>query len=343
MFIRILAIIIVLFSLPIYASAAESQKTMQVVPIYPANQVTATKGYFDVDVKPGEQLTLYVRLKNSDKNSITVHVQGANAYTSSTGGIFYETEVDSDDSMLLEDAVRMTNYLEVEESVEIPAGESFEVPIQVTVPESDGETLLGGILLTQEAKSKDEDLEETGKDEAKFVINTETRYAIAIKLNLENKSDPNFSLGKAGFISNTAKVFIEMINDAQMIQGEIEGSYSILDSEGTELFKGMINPLNMAPKSKIRFPFAWDHESLEDGNYTLAIKGHAGKTEFSAEENFTISNKEVQEYAEKSNPNAVLKQGMPTWVWIVGAIVFGIIMFLMGRRKKPTVKDTHVP
>ncbi|WP_017381813.1 DUF916 domain-containing protein [Paenisporosarcina sp. TG-14] len=340
MFIRVFAMIVLIFSLPIYA-AAESPSSMQVEPIFPENQVPATKGYFDVDVKPGEQLTLYVRLKNSDKNPITVRVQGANAYTSPTGGILYEPEVDSDDAMLLEDAVRMTDYLEVEESVEIPAGESFEVPIQVTVPESDGETLLGGILFTQE--DEDEDVEETGKDEAKFVVKTETRYAIAIKLNLENKSEPNFSLGKAGFISDTAKVFIEMKNDAQLIQGEIEGSYSVLDNEGTELFKGVMNPFKMAPKSKIRFPFAWDHETLEDGTYTLAIKGYAGKNEFSTEENFTISNKEVQEYAEKTNPVAELKQGIPTWVWIVGAIVFGIIMFLMGRRKKPTAKDTHVP
>ena len=90
----------------------------------------------------------------------------------------------------------------------------------------------------------------------------------------------------------------------------------------------------MAPKSKIRFPFAWDQKSLEDGTYTLAIKGHAGKKEFSTEENFTISSKEVQEYAEKTNPDAELKQGIPTWVWVIGAIVFGIIMFFVGRRKK---------
>lgn len=334
MFIRVLAILVVLFSLPMYASAAEAQSTMQVVPIYPPNQVPVTKGYFDVDVKPGEQLTLYVRLKNSDKKPITVQVELANAYTSPTGGIFYESEIDSDDTMLLENAVPMTDYLQTEESVKIPAGESFEVPIQVKVPESDGETLLGGILLTQVAEEKAEDAEKTGKDEAKFVVNTETRYAIAIKLNLENKSEPNFSLGKAGFISETAKVFIEMKNDAQLIQGEIEGSYSVLNNEGTELFKGVMNPFNMAPKSKIRFPFAWDQESLEDGTYTLALKGHAGKKEFSTEENFTISNKEVQEYAEKTNPDAELKQGIPTWVWIVVAIVFGIIMFFVGRRKK---------
>ncbi|WP_019415119.1 DUF916 domain-containing protein [Paenisporosarcina sp. TG20] len=338
MFIRVFAIIVFLISLPVYVSAAESPSSMQVEPIYPANQVPATKGYFDVDVKPGEQVTLYVRVKNTDKNPITVRIEKANAYTNPTGGIFYESEIDSDDTLLLEDAVRMTDFIEAEGSITIPAGESFEVPIRVTVPESDGETLLGGILLTQVAEPKDEKIKETGKDEAKFIVNTETRYAIAIKLNFPTKSVPNFSLGKAGFISDTAKVFIEMTNDAHLIQGEIEGSYSVLDNEGAKIFKGIMNPFNMAPKSKIRFPFAWDQETLEDSTYTLVVNGHAGEKEFSTEENFTISNKEVQEYAEKTNPNAELKQGIPTWVWIVGAIVFGIIMFFVGRRKKPSTE-----
>jgi len=336
MFNRVLATIALLFLVPVYASAAEPT-SMQVEPVYPTNQVPSTKGYFDVDAEPGEQLTLHVRIKNNEENPITVRVEDTNAYTSPTGGIFYEADVDSEDTMLLDDAIRMTDYLETEETVSIPAGESLEVPIQVTVPKSDGETLLGGVLLTQVVEAEEEEVQETGKDEAKFVVNTETRYAIAIKLNLPTKSEPNFSLGKAGFIPTSANAFIEMTNDAHLIQGEIDGTYSVKDSDGTELFNGTMNPFNMAPKSKIRYPFAWDYETLEDGTYTLVVKGHAGEKEFSSEETFTISNDEVQEYAERTNPTAELdsKNGVPTWVWIAGAIVFGIIMFVVGRRKKP--------
>ena len=46
MFIRVLAMIVLLFNLPVYASAAESPSSMQVEPIYPANQVASNKRLF---------------------------------------------------------------------------------------------------------------------------------------------------------------------------------------------------------------------------------------------------------------------------------------------------------
>lgn len=335
MFSRIVLIIIFILSLPVNSWAAESSIPMQVELLYPANQVPSTKGYFDVDVHPREQVILYVKLKNSEEKSITVRVKKANAYTSPTGGIFYEVDIDTEDSMLLDDAVRMNNFVETEKTITIPAGESLEVPIQVTVPDSDGSTLLGGILFTQIPEQKEEEVQETAKNEAKFIVNTETTYAIAVKLNLPTKSEPNFSLGEAGFKSSTAQAFIEMTNDAHLIQDKIEGSYAVIDNEGNELFNGVMAEFKMAPKTKIRFPFDWDHETLEDGMYTLVINGQAGEKEFTAKETFTISNKQVQEYAEKTKPTVDVQKEIPMWVWIIGAILFGIVMFFLGRRKKP--------
>lgn len=336
MYVRFLISIVLLFSLPTLATAAESSSSIEVKPVYPANQVPATKGYFDVDVKPEEQLMIHLRLKNNENHPITVRAEKTNAYTSPTGGIIYETTIDSENTILLDDADLMTEYIEVEQTVTIPANESFDLPIQITVPQNDGKTLLGGIKVTQVADEKEIEEEKLGKDEAKFVMNTEITYAIAIKLNLPSKSEPNFLLGKAGFIPKTAQVYLELTNDAQLIQGKISGTYAVLDSDGSELFKGVMNTFIMAPKSKIRFPFAWNHETLEDGDYTLEVDGHAGEKQFSVKEPFTISSEEVQEYAKTVNPTVEIedKPIVPIWVWIVGMIVFGFIMFLVGRRKK---------
>lgn len=333
MFIRILTLLFFLLVLPVYASANTSPSFLQVEPVYSANQVSDTQGYFDVDVTPGEELTLHVKLKNKKESPITVRVEEADAYTSPSGGVFYDSEVESEDTVLLNDAVRMTDFIQAEETVTIPASDSIEVPVQVTVPDSDEQTLLGGIKVTQ-VKEKEETELETKEDEAKFVINTETTYAIAIKLNLPHTSEPNFSTGKAGFISENANVFLEMKNDAHLIQEKVTGTYAVLDSNGTELFNGDITEFNMAPKTQIRFPFAWNHDRLEDGNYTLVVNGHAGEKEFSVEETFTISTEEVNEYAEIVNPEVVAKQGMSMWVWVLGAIGFGLGMFFLGRRKK---------
>lgn len=342
MFIRFLIAFIFLLSLPAYASAAENREAMDVQPIYPDNQVPTTKGYFDVDVQTGEDLTLHLRLKNNDEEPITVRVEKANAYTSPTGGIYYKEEVNSEDTELLEDAVRLAEYITVEESVTIPANESLDLPVQVSIPEVDGETLLGGIQVTQIEEKKEEETV-TSDDEANFTVNTETTYSVAIKLNTSKISEPEFSTGQAGFIAETAQVFLEMVNDAHLIQGEIEGTYSVLDNEGTELFTGEAGPFNMAPKSKIRHPFPWNHETLEDGDYTLVFNGRAGEQEFTAEENFTISNEAVEEYAEIINPSPVVdqNQGIPAWIWICAIIISGAVLFLLGRRKTVSVSKEN--
>lgn len=334
MLIRISIVFIFLFSLPIFASAAEPVNSMGVEPIYPENQVEATKGYFDVDVQAGEELNLQLRLTNNEEEPIMVRVQKANAYTSPTGGIYYNAEADSDDSQLLEDGVRLADFMETEETVTIPANEVLDLPIQVNVPEVDAETLLGGIQVT-----KIEDIKEgtktTVQDEASFTINTETTYAVAIKLNTSTASELNFSTGEVGFLPSTAQVFLEMVNDAHLIQDEIEGTYQVLNSEGTELFNGEVGPFNMAPKSMIRHPFAWNHETLEDGDYTLVFNGRAGEKVVAVEERFTITSEEVQTYADVTNPSPVVDQekGVPTWIWIAALILVGAVLFLLGRRK----------
>ncbi|RNF39479.1 WxL protein peptidoglycan domain-containing protein [Planococcus salinus] len=339
MYFRIVTLFVFLLSLPTFVFAAESPSSLQVEPIYPENQVPTTKGYFDVNANPGEKVSMQLHLENTAQTPINVRVEKSNAYTSPTGGIFYGAETDSDDTKLLDDAIHLVAHMEVEESVSIPANGSIDLPIQVTVPETDGQTLLGGIKVTQVAEEQ-ESAEEAGEDEANFVINTETTYAVAIKLNLPTTTEPDFSTGSSGFIPETAQVFLEMTNDAHLIQGNIEGTYAVLDSSGAEMFKGELNTFNMAPKSQIRYPFAWNHESLKDGDYTLKVDGQAGDEPFSVEEPFSISNEEVQEYAEVTNPTVEVEGdgGVPMWVWIAGALAFGLLMFFIGRRKKPAAE-----
>ena len=338
MFKRALIITLLLLSLPLYALAAPS--SLQVEPVYPENQVSETKGYFDIDATAGEQLNLQLRLQNTEDAPITIRVEKSNAYTNKTGGIFYDTTVESEDTMLLDDAIPLVDAIETEETVTIPANESMELPIQVNVPQTEAQTLLGGIKVTQVEEAAEEESEELGEDEANFVMKTETTYAVAIQLNLPAKSEPNFSTGKAGFLAPTAQVFLELKNDAHLIQGDVEWTYSVLDSAGAQLFDGTVDTFNMAPKSQIRFPIAWNHEELADGSYTLVADGRAGDQVIAVEELFEISTEAVEEYAEVINPTPVVDKdgGIPMWIWIAAAvlfaIVFGVVMFLIGRRKK---------
>jgi hypothetical protein len=334
--IRVILLAFLFSCFPITLLAAETTIPFEVEPIYSNGQIPSTKGYFDVMVNPGEKLTLRTRIKNNLNKGITVKMKATNAYSNPTGGILYGAEMNSNRTVLLGDAVRMADYIETKESYTIPASSSIEVPIQVTVPINDGQTLLGGILFTLVGESKDE-FQETLKDQAKFRINTETTYAIAVKLNLPNKSVPQFSLENADFIPERAQVFIEMKNDAQMIQEDIVGDYAVMDSSRKELFTGHFNSFKMAPKSKIQYPFNWNDEIIKEGTYILFVSGTAGDIEYSSEKTFSIQMKDVQAYAEQSQPRVEVQkgnQGIPIWLWIIGIFLFGFIMYVMGRRKK---------
>ncbi|WP_428911941.1 WxL protein peptidoglycan domain-containing protein [Niallia sp. Krafla_26] len=319
-----------------YAVAEDTKQPLIIEPIYPENQNPETKGYFDLTVSPGEKQSLSVRITNNEDKEVMITMKSANAYTYPTGGMMYEYEINSPDTVLLDDAVRMAEYIKIEETVTVPPLSSVDVPVEISVPESNGQTLLGGILFTTQG-DETEQQQQVEEGKANFVLKTETVYAIAAQLNLPTTVTSNFFLGEAGFIPENAQVFIVMTNDAKKIQEEITGTYSVSDQEGNELFNGEFGPFKMAPKSKIRFPFQWGHDTLEDGTYTLTIQGKVEGKSINASETFTINNNDVEEYAEKAQPNkpqAVVNNGIPTWVWIVGAILFGIVMFLIGKRKK---------
>ncbi|HEO8419712.1 TPA: DUF916 domain-containing protein [Yersinia enterocolitica] len=318
----------------IYVKAEEASVPLTIEPIYPENQNPQTKGYFDLSVNSSEAQTLQVRITNNEDKEVTISIKPANAYTNPNGGMLYEDELDSTDTVLLEDAVRLAEFIKVEETVKVPPSTSVEVPIELTVPELDGQHILGGILFTMQGEET-ETQQEAEEGTANFILKTETVYAIALQLNIPNEVPDNFQFGEAGFIGETGFVFMEMSNDAKKIQEKIAGTYSVSDKDGNELFKGEYGPFKMAPKTKIRYPIQWNDETLEDGDYTLNIKGKVDGKEVSTAKPFTINNKDVTEYVEKTQATQVkVDNGIPIWVWIIGAVLFGLVMFLIGKRRK---------
>ncbi|WP_087972501.1 WxL protein peptidoglycan domain-containing protein [Oceanobacillus rekensis] len=325
----------ILCCLPINTFAQDEVAPLAIEPIYPDNQQPETKGYFNLLVEPGETQAIELKVTNNLDTELTLTGSTANAYTHPTGGMLYGTDINSESSRLLDDAVLIADLIEIEENITIPPQSSVNVPIEITVPEEDGQTFLGAVVLTTEPT--DTAMEETTEaDSANVILNTETSYTVALQLNLPDETTPDFSLGEAGFINETGEVFIEMTNNAHLIQEEIIGTYDVSNQEGTELFKGEIPSFKMAPKSQIRYPVPWGNETLDDGTYNLTLSGTAGGEAFSASETFTIENKDIQEFEEKNLPNTNTSDnnGIPIWVWFVGAFVFGILMFVIGKKAK---------
>lgn len=318
-----------------FALAQDTGSPITVEPIYPDNQVKGINGYFRLLVQPNDTQTVKVKVTNNLEEELTITMQPANAFTNPTGEMLYSDTIDSDNAILLDDAVKMAPHLKVESKITLGSKETKEIPIEISVPDQDAGTLLGAIRFIITGQPVD-DQSEANKDESSFILKTETVYSVAVQLDLPNSTNPNFSLGKAGFNSLGPNVYIEMKNDAQLIQHDISGNYEVQDSNGNPLFEGEINTFKMAPKSQIRYPMQWNSETLAQGKYKLIVNINVNDDEITAEEEFEIGNDQIEEYAERTQPEIQLEEeGIPIWVWlIVGAVILAGLMFWLGSRKR---------
>lgn len=316
------------------ASAGATDQLMTVKPILPENQKAGVTGYFNLLVNSGDKQTIYIQITNNKKEDIVVIFAPANAYTRPEGGIFYDTEIDSPETILFDKFFALPNYISIDNEVIIKPNETVKVPIEVTVPDMKSGSILGGLLINEKTPASEDIKEETKKDEAKFKVITKTVFAVAIQLDLPNTPTPAFSFGKAGFNLDGPSIFIEMRNDAPMIQNQIYGEYKVTQKDGQELFAGKFEPIIMAPKTQMNFPMHWDSSILEPGKYTLYITANVAGKEIIAEENFDIKNATVKKYAEKENqPIAKTETRTFYFIIILGGFILGGFMFWLGKKK----------
>lgn len=318
------------------ATASEAtEMPMSIKAILPDNQKDGISGYFNLQVNPEEKQTIYIEIKNNKSEDILVNLTPTNAYSQITGGIFYDVDIDSPDTAIVDPAFELSQNISMENEVVIKANETIEVPIEITVPNMNKGTIIGGVLIEEKVEVSEQASETLEKDTAQFKVITKTAFAIAIQLDLPEQADAAFSFGEAGFNAVGPNVYIEMLNDAPIIQRQISGEYKVSDENGQELFSGKFDPIIMAPKTKINFPMNWDSSVLESGKYTLSITADVAGEEMFLEENFDVNNAAITEYGERANQPIVQTQaGIPYWVAIVAVVVtVGLVLWFVKRRK----------
>jgi hypothetical protein len=334
-FLYMLMAILCTATFPYVVTAEAAELPMTIKAILPANQKAGVTGYFDLQINSGEKQTIYIQIMNNKSEDIVVNLMPTNAYTQPTGGIFYDVMIDSPETSLLDDSFALSKSISMASEVTIKANQTVTVPIEVTVPTMNKGTIMGGVLIGEKADPSNQINETVEKDTAKFKVITKTAFAMAIQLDLPEQAAPAFSFGKAGFNPVGPNVFIEMRNNAPMIQRQISGVYKVLNNDGQELFAGKFEPIIMAPKTQINFPMHWDSSVLEPGKYTLSITANVAGKEIIAEENFNINNAAVKNYAERANqPIAQTQAGIPYWVAIAAVIIIGGLVFWFIKRKK---------
>ncbi|MBU8906029.1 DUF916 domain-containing protein [Desertibacillus haloalkaliphilus] len=320
--------------------AQQNAMPFSVEPVYPDNQTPGIQGYFSLDVTPEDTQALRVNITNNREEEVVVNLRPANGYTNPRGGMLYETDLDSENTVILSDEVKLAEHIHVVESITIPARETEEVEIELNVPNREEGTLLGGIIFSSHGLTAEEEerMAQEDEEEASFSIRTETAIAMAMQLNFPQSIEPQFSIGEAGFLPTEAQVYIEMLNEADSIQDNFTGEYEVMNVDGDVLFAGEFGPFKMAPSTRIRYPIDWQAETLEPGDYSVRIAADVNQEEIVEQREFTIDDEEIQEYVERVMPDvAQPQQGMPAWAWaligaLTGVILVGIV-FIWSRNR----------
>jgi hypothetical protein len=323
------------------APASPDGGRLGVRPILPDNQIQGIAGYFNLKMKPGVAQTVYLEVSNRTNAPVTVCLTPAYAVSSPQSGILYQSEINSDDYALLDDAPVMSGIIAVPAEATIGAASAVKVPVTLTVPETACGTLLGGILVCEKQADA---ATVPNPEKTVFSVRTQIAYAIAVQMELPQADSVCLAVGQSDFDPTTGKLYFELINRAARLEKNISGRYQVLNSRQEILFEDSFESLTLTPKTRMRYYLPWDSQTLAAGSYTLSVQIAADDTILTAAPTFKIDSREIKEYIENYQPPTVETPASPLiWVILAAAAVVIILLLLFNLRRQNHRKKSEKP
>lgn len=306
----------VVFSQEVFANG---ELNFSVRTITPESQFGDDKGYFDVELQPGETEELTLVVKNVRNIPIDLSITAHTAYTNINGVVEYGGETDQPDPTL---KVAMKDLLDVEdELIRLEAGEEKRIVTNLTMPRDEVEGLLaGGLQLSEVTKEEGEDSEDKGMqiiNSFSYVIgvvasNDRTQTIIPELALLDVFADQiNYRNAFSATIQNFLPTFVNELSVEASVRRE--GSDTIL-------YRASEVMMQMAPNSNFNFPISLNGERFRSGTFVLNMTARSGEHEWSWEETFDVTADE----ARRLNQSDVSVNDT-NW-WLIAAIVLIVII-----------------
>ncbi|MEK5394070.1 DUF916 domain-containing protein [Margalitia sp. FSL K6-0131] len=307
----------------------------------PQNQVEGVKSYFDLNVRPNTTQKLSVLIKNLSSKEITVNMMMANALNSPQSGIIYQKERKNDYARLIDRSFYMDQYIEVPETIKLKPFETKKTEIKVNIPDKKG-VLLGGLLFNQKEDNKKK-VEKT-KNDVSVKGNIKIGTAIAIQLNYPKKERQVplniIDASNQVFLGGSFVNFQLTNKNADLIKN-VSYDYKVMNSKDNKtLFKGKIQPFNVAPKSEVKMRIPWEGKTIESGQYKLVL--HETNSNNEIEKPFEIERTDVKEYAKATNQKVSTPfLQLPWYTWGGGSLLLVCIVIFAYRFGKKKNKQSN--
>lgn len=333
----IFLITLLTLSWPIVSQATEETLSFYVTPQLPDSQVSGDKGYFDLNLEPGETETLALQLQNAGEEPIRIQVTPHTAFTNVHGVVEYGKEAEEPDNTLVHE---LGTLIEPTDVIELAGKETTVVSLPIHMPEESFDGFLAGGLRIAEVK---EDQEEAESDEEGFAINNEFAYVVGVVVSNSRASvQPDLDL---------LDVFADQLNYRNVISARIQNFTPTFVNrmaveaavyragENDVLYEASQEMIQMAPNSNFAFPISLEGDRFQSGEYVLKLKATSGEEEWSWERPFTIDAEE----ARALNREDVMIDTSVNW-WMIGAIVLvvlliGVVLYLLIQKQKARANE----
>ena len=321
-------------AVPVFATGALIPYSISVV--FPDNQISSGKPYFDLMMVAGQKQELTLQLKNNTDKNIVLSAVPQNGATSSTGNIDY-----TGTGLLLEETMpyRFTDICSPAQEITLLPNEKTDVTFTLDMPDDPFDGILLGAFQVFEVLSETE--ENTVEQESGIGI--QNRFAYLIGIVLRESVDvppPNFYLGPiepATWNSRFALAAELQLPVPTLVQQfEMDGQI-VSRRTGKVIHTFRWESFSMAPNSTFHFFENLDPAMLPVGNYTMNLLVRGNGDEWNIQGEFAISPvkkyKTVSQTIEGKDFNLVLILCCVVFILLAVIIIYAVYRKLKGRRK----------
>lgn len=231
-----------------------------VKPVLPSNQDPDVTSYISINAESSKNINqeLEFVLKNHKDVEQTVEINVVDAYTSPNGVVQY-VEEEMDNTEIIDDRYKMTNYLKLdgENKIVLKPNEEKTIKTKLDVGGLEG-VLLGGV--TFKTVEEGEIIEQ---DKSTFQIDNEIKMVIGVKVDFGTERNVEIEIGEP-FVDPMPAYYavrLPVTLNAPLLK-KLDLDYQII-KDGETLFEGE-GEYDFAPMTKTELSLAWEHEKIEE-------------------------------------------------------------------------------
>lgn len=266
-------------------SVSANQLTFSVEPVLPDNQVNNKDGFFNIALAPGQSEDLHLKYSNDSGKTVTVTTKVASATTNINGVVEYGPKSGKADKSL---KYNLKDFVDVPEEVVVKSGESKDVVVHVTMPDSAFPGIIAGGLTFSDKAADAANQKTSAKTTAIKNI-----YGFQLGLLMRQNTDQSNVFTQkiveadglklhqvvAGQVNYRNVINASLQNPLPVYINQMAVHARVYDAKGKKLLYESKNAdLQMAPNTNFKYPIALGNgKRIKPGKYRLKMTVYADK------------------------------------------------------------------